>query len=194
MCISVRAQSCLLLSTSWTVICKLHPAWNFLRKNSRVVAISCSRGSSQPRDQTHISCISCIGKQILYHCTTWEAHSGHACFFLCSWNRPGSFPPQDLCTSFHAHKIMSSIKGQRSFSTCTSLLKVISSDRTFLPSKEGRPPGWWFWPHLSRMCVMLYSYFIFLFCMCVCFVLQSCLTLCDPLDHSSPGSSVHGIS
>ena len=106
----MRAQSCLLLSTSWTVICKLHPAWNFLRKNSRVVAISCSRGSSQPRDQTHISCISCIGKQILYHCTTWEAHSGHACFFLCSWNRPGSFLPQDLCTSFHAHKIMSSIK------------------------------------------------------------------------------------
>ena len=28
------------------------------------VAISFSRGSSQPRDQTHISC---IGRQILYH-------------------------------------------------------------------------------------------------------------------------------
>ena len=37
------------------------------------VAISSSRGSSQPRDQTHVSCISCIGRQILYHCTTWEA-------------------------------------------------------------------------------------------------------------------------
>ena len=23
--------------------------------------------------------------------------------------------------------------------------------------------------------------------------LQSCLTLCDPMDHSLPGSSVHGI-
>ena len=23
--------------------------------------------------------------------------------------------------------------------------------------------------------------------------LQSCLTLCDPMDYSSPGSSVHGI-
>ena len=31
------------------------------------VAISSSRGSSQPRDQTHFSCVSCIGKQILYH-------------------------------------------------------------------------------------------------------------------------------
>ena len=31
------------------------------------VAISYSRGSSQPRDQTCISCISCIGGWILYH-------------------------------------------------------------------------------------------------------------------------------
>ena len=26
-----------------------------------------------------------------------------------------------------------------------------------------------------------------------CKLLQSCLTLCDPMDHSLPGSSVHGI-
>ena len=30
------------------------------------VAISSSRGSSQPRDRTHVSCISCIGKHVLY--------------------------------------------------------------------------------------------------------------------------------
>ena len=36
------------------------------------VAISFSRGSSRPKDQTHVSCISCICRQILYHCTTWE--------------------------------------------------------------------------------------------------------------------------
>ena len=29
--------------------------------------VSCSRGSSQPRDQTHISCVSCIDRWILYH-------------------------------------------------------------------------------------------------------------------------------
>ena len=34
------------------------------------VAISFSRGSSQPKDQIHISC---IGRQVPYHCTTWEA-------------------------------------------------------------------------------------------------------------------------
>ena len=31
------------------------------------VAISFSRGSSQTRDQTHVSCVSCIGRQTLYH-------------------------------------------------------------------------------------------------------------------------------
>ena len=36
------------------------------------VAISSSRGSSQPRDQTRVSCASCIGRQILCHCATWE--------------------------------------------------------------------------------------------------------------------------
>ena len=36
------------------------------------IAISCSRGSSWPRDWTHIFCGSCIGRQILYHWATWE--------------------------------------------------------------------------------------------------------------------------
>ena len=36
------------------------------------VAISSSRGSSQPRDQTWVFCISCAGRWILYYYTTWE--------------------------------------------------------------------------------------------------------------------------
>ena len=40
------------------------------------VAISFSRRSSWSRDRTHVSCIFCIGRWILYHCTTWEACSG----------------------------------------------------------------------------------------------------------------------
>ena len=31
------------------------------------VAIPFSRGSSQPRDRTWVSCISCIGRRVLYH-------------------------------------------------------------------------------------------------------------------------------
>ena len=38
------------------------------------VANSSSRESSWPRDWTDVSCVSCIGRQILNHCATWEAH------------------------------------------------------------------------------------------------------------------------
>ena len=37
------------------------------------VAISFSRGSSRPRDGTHISWASCLGRWVLYHGATWEA-------------------------------------------------------------------------------------------------------------------------
>ena len=38
------------------------------------VAVPSIRGSSQPRDQTLISCVSSVGKQILSYCPTWKAH------------------------------------------------------------------------------------------------------------------------
>ena len=37
-------------------------------------AISSSRGSSQRKGQTHISCIPCTGRQILYHWANTEAY------------------------------------------------------------------------------------------------------------------------
>ena len=37
------------------------------------VAISYSRGSSQPRDETHVACVSYIGRWIFYHCIIWKA-------------------------------------------------------------------------------------------------------------------------
>ena len=39
------------------------------------VAISYSKGSSQPRDQTRISGVSCLGRCILYHRATWASES-----------------------------------------------------------------------------------------------------------------------
>ena len=51
------------------------------------VAISFSRGSSQPRDRTHVSCVSCIGRQIFfYHCTTWEVVEKYEVMELASWD------------------------------------------------------------------------------------------------------------
>ena len=38
---------------------------------------------SRPRDHTCTSCISCLGRQILHHCATWEA-----CFAIEVPNRP----------------------------------------------------------------------------------------------------------
>ena len=38
------------------------------------VAISFSRASSPPRDQTPVSCVSCTNRQILCHWAPWEAH------------------------------------------------------------------------------------------------------------------------
>ena len=37
------------------------------------VVISSSRVSSQSRDQNHVSCTSCIDRQVLYYSDTWEA-------------------------------------------------------------------------------------------------------------------------
>ena len=45
----------------------------FQTKILEQVAISSSKGSSQPKDQTHISCVSCFGRLILYRIATWEA-------------------------------------------------------------------------------------------------------------------------
>ena len=61
----------------------------FLARILEQVAISSSKGSSQPRDQTHASCVFCIGRKILYHqATTGIQISSYlqewfpSCFFL----------------------------------------------------------------------------------------------------------------
>ena len=60
--------------------------WNFQARMLERVAISSSRGSSQPRDQTCISWVCCIGRQILYHWATAVQFSSVAqlCPTLCN--------------------------------------------------------------------------------------------------------------
>ena len=48
------------------------------------VAISFSRGSSQPRNQTQVSRVFCTGRWILYRCATREVISSQ-CFFPTPW-------------------------------------------------------------------------------------------------------------
>ena len=50
------------------------------------VAIPFSRGSSRPRDWTHVSWVSSIGRQILYHWVTWEALRHSYLLILSLWH------------------------------------------------------------------------------------------------------------
>ena len=45
---------------------------------------------------------------------------------------------------------------------------------------------------VSSEMIQLYIH-MYPLCMCVCVCVQLCLTLCDPMGCSPPGSSVHGI-
>ena len=62
--------------TPWTVAHQASLSMNFFFQ-ARILewaVISSSRKSSWPRNRTHIFCVSCISKQILYHWFTWEAY------------------------------------------------------------------------------------------------------------------------
>ena len=47
---------------------------------------------------------------------------------------------------------------------------------------------------LIYCCTIALVYVCVCVCVCVCLVAQSCTGLCDPMDYSPPGSSVHGDS
>ena len=64
----VCAQSCLTLAIPWIVAHQPPLSMEF--------SISPSRGSSQPRDRTSMSCVLCIDRWILYHWTTWCCSQG----------------------------------------------------------------------------------------------------------------------
>ena len=69
------AQSCLTLCDP--MVCSLPRSsvhGIFLARIVEWVAMPSSRGSSQAKDRTRASCITSIGRQVLYHTATWEAH------------------------------------------------------------------------------------------------------------------------
>ena len=61
----------LLFVTPWIVAHQAPLSMEFPAKNTGVGSFS--RGCSRPRDQICVSCVSCISRWVLYHCTTWEA-------------------------------------------------------------------------------------------------------------------------
>ena len=68
------AQSCPTLCDSIDC-CQLDPSVHGVLQVRILewVAISSSRGSFRPRGWSQVSCVSCMGRWILYLCVTWEA-------------------------------------------------------------------------------------------------------------------------
>ena len=62
------------------------------------VAILSSRGSSQPRDQTHISSISCINRPILYH---WHHLGNHHPIWCIPFDLSLTMVPQSTLAFIH---------------------------------------------------------------------------------------------
>ena len=60
------------------------------------VAIPFSRGSYQPRNRTHISCVSSFGRHILYHGATWEAPSQREPYAKTKNKKPYFIPYSNL--------------------------------------------------------------------------------------------------
>ena len=97
-CVCVCVQSCLTLCNSMD--CGLPGSSVHGIFQARIlewVAISSSRGSSQPREWTHVSCVFCPGRWILYHCTTWEVRSIYLSIKLVILDLMGKFSKFYLC-------------------------------------------------------------------------------------------------
>ena len=149
------------------------------------VAISFSRGSSWPRDWTHVSC---IGRKILYLWATWEAHmtwtnhksSGKYSLSVCPWRTEKQIrvsPGWPLLTA--------------SLLACW-VAWVVSESVWPYRRQPTRLPRPWDSPgkntgvrcHFLLQCMKVKS---------ESEVTQSCPTPSNPMDCSLPGSSVHGI-
>ena len=93
-----------LFATPWTIyslpgsfVCGI-----FQARILEWAAISFSRGSFRPRDWTRVSCISCIGRQILYHWATWEA-TLNACWEANKEGKDRDFPGSPVAKNLPAN-------------------------------------------------------------------------------------------
>ena len=123
----------------------------FLARVLEWIVISYSRGSSWPRNPTHVSWVSFIGKQIVYQLGSLYTHTHTHNAILFSHKKEWKKIP--FAATWIDLKII-----------IPSELSQIDKDKYHLISLMGM--------HAKS--------------------LQSCPTLCDPVDYSPPGSSVHG--
>ena len=72
--IACRLSHVWLCVTTWAVAWQSPLSMGMFGKNTGVVAIFSSRGSFQPRDRNHISCIPALAGGFFTTTTTWGAH------------------------------------------------------------------------------------------------------------------------
>jgi len=75
-CVCVCVCTCSVVSdsvTPWTVACQALLSMEFSRQEYWNGLPLLLQGSSQHRDWIPLFHVSCIGRQILYYCATWEA-------------------------------------------------------------------------------------------------------------------------
>ena len=91
-CVCMFSHSVVFSSLPQTVVCLGPLSVNFLQARTlEQVAISLSKGSSQPRDRTCVSCVFCIDRQILL-----PLASGVFSFLSASIHAVGSHPFRKL--------------------------------------------------------------------------------------------------
>ena len=127
-------------------------------------------GDSQPWDQTQVSCISGNGRRILYQWATWEDLESES---------PGqilALPLLDLYKDNAHWEGLCEDKGQDGWTVPLGWSATSELNTCFVP-----------------FCIF-FSLFVWFIYLESELVTQLYLTLCDPVDCSPPGSSVHGIS
>ena len=131
------------------------------------VAISFSMGSSQPNDWTCVSWASYISRWILYHCSKMKAtgtrKKKNACLYTIAFS--------------NGSRNMDIFKPQRDLN-----IEVFRGLCIIIPHPKSLDQG-------NRKCSLRMTHAA----ATAAKSLQSCLTLCNPIDSSSPGSPIPGI-
>ena len=179
--------SCSVISNSLSphglYLARLSCPWNSPSKNTGVVAIPFSRGSSQPRDQilSNLGLLHC--RQIIYLLN----HQGSPYILESSPKLPQiqqvlSDKPFLRCHVNSLDDFFSLLEMSEICSPAVVLLKVFAWHQ----GQEVYPDT--FEKQLNVLCNLFYSSIER-----ESEVAQSCLTLCNPMDSILPGSSVHEI-
>ena len=133
------------------------------------VTMPSSRGSSRPRDRTHVSYVSCIGRQVLYH----QHHLGSPVFILQMSKLKSRKAPTNNSGEFQAPSCRlpeSAFLGIRGIPRQGRGSLTVTLSRASSHSEECWKPMWPCWP-LPRLLVSyevclpnsakLLSYFLF---------------------------------